>query len=361
MIEVLYDALRKAGIPLPPEEVHPGKYVRWGRKKEYYAFCLRDGSGYCFGNFKEGDSQTVFPDSKEPLTKKQTAARKKALAEANAILDAEIQKNNEQVSSDCSKYRSQMVFCTGHPYLTKKKVKSHGLKTYKDKLVIPLFDALGKLWSFQYISDDGTKVFKRGGRKKGLFFPIGFKINDTPTEIRICEGYATGATIFECLNIPTAVVFDAGNIFEATKAIKEKYPDANIIICADNDAANSINTGIEKALKAATSLKTKLTFPVFNGNTGSDYNDLFVSEGAEAVKQHLIPKELSDAALLLSKTLNQEIETPAHADNEQIGASIFHNNGDGLFFFDRKKQDFVRIASSVEVTHLTQELEEENA
>lgn len=242
MSAVLYEALRKAGIPLPNQEVTTARYTRWGKSKEYYAIQLADGSGYFFGNFKENDGgHTVFEDGKK--------ADKKVVEQAKKQILQNQQKSQEQISQNCSKYWPTMPIVTEHPYLTKKQIKSHRLRGYTDKIVIPLQDISGKIWSFQYIAPDGTKHFRSGGRKNGCFFPLGDF--SKPKKIYICEGYATGATIFECTDTPTVVAFDAGNIYPVTEAIRKKYPDAQIILCADNDAYGDANTGVLKATSAA--------------------------------------------------------------------------------------------------------------
>ncbi|GHU13144.1 hypothetical protein FACS189449_08110 [Alphaproteobacteria bacterium] len=66
--------------------------------------------------------------------------------------------------------------------------------------------------SLQKIYPNGLKKFHAGGRKKGCYFVIG-EICD---EVIICEGYATGASIHECIEKPVVVAFDqrdAGPIF----------------------------------------------------------------------------------------------------------------------------------------------------
>jgi hypothetical protein len=44
--------------------------------------------------------------------------------------------------------------CDTHPYLTSKGVKSHHLRVHKDRLLIPIIDETGKMWSLQTIFPD---------------------------------------------------------------------------------------------------------------------------------------------------------------------------------------------------------------
>jgi putative DNA primase/helicase len=52
-----------------------------------------------------------------------------------------------------------------HPYLAEKGIASHGLRQDAFvRLLVPVQDADGKLWSFQRIGPDGFKQFYEGGR-----------------------------------------------------------------------------------------------------------------------------------------------------------------------------------------------------
>ncbi len=134
-----------------------------------------------------------------------------------------------------------------HPYLVRKGVQSHGLRLYKGNLVIPLSSETGSVQSLQFIEADGNKRFLSGGQKKGGYFMIG-----TPQGIVcIAEGYATAASIFESTGYATVVAFDAGNLETVGKAIRRKYPEAKIIICADDDNNSKGNPGMTKAREAA--------------------------------------------------------------------------------------------------------------
>lgn len=147
----------------------------------------------------------------------------------------------------------------------KKEIKSYGLRVNNDdEMLVPAYDENGKLWSFQRIFEiinkngkkEFTKKIMKGSKKKGCFFIIDpeNKINNSE-EILICEGYATGASLYECTSIPTVIAFDVGSLKPVSQAIRRKFKNKNIIICADNDQYNTKNIGIEKAKEAAFLLK----------------------------------------------------------------------------------------------------------
>ncbi len=151
-----------------------------------------------------------------------------------------------------------------HPYLVAKKVGAHGIRQHGDLLVIAMRDAAGECWSVQTIAADGSKRFLRGGKKRGLYFAIGGSVIDT---LLIAEGYATGASLHEATAHPVAIAFDAGNLEPVAIALRAKYPNVRIIVCADDDAETArrtgTNPGIEKATAAARRIGGLIARPDF--------------------------------------------------------------------------------------------------
>jgi hypothetical protein len=187
------------------------------------------------------------------------------------------------------------------PYLTRKGLKKlYGTKIcpdYPDTLLVPMRDVSGKIWGLQRVLphklDSGLdKLFPKGGRIKGCFHLIG-EI-EPEGEIYICEGFATGASLAECLGKPVACAFNAGNVESVSLALREQYPHAKLIICGDDDRWSKRpddspwNPGREKATLAATACAGVVVFPVFTPEElekrYTDFNDLFLSRGAQAVK-----------------------------------------------------------------------------
>jgi putative DNA primase/helicase len=146
-----------------------------------------------------------------------------------------------------------------HPYLLAKHVRSHGLRLHRGCLVVPLRDASGALESLQFIGPDGTKRFLKGGRVGGCYFGIGVPAG----AILIVEGYATGATVHEATGQAVAVAFDAGNLPHVANALRAKYPDLRIVLCADNDTGSPGNPGVTKAIEAARRVNGLLAVPQF--------------------------------------------------------------------------------------------------
>ena len=187
-----------------------------------------------------------------------------------------------------------------HPYLATKGVAAHGLRLWKDSLVVPVQDVDGELHSLQFIMADGAKRFLAGGRKRGCFYLIGRSI--LPRTIITGEGFATCATVREADPKWTlAVAFDAANLEAVARALKDRYPKAGFIIAADDDwktvDANGkpANPGRDYGLKAAKAIGARFAFPKFDPgryrlDEWTDFNDLCAAEGIGRVR------ELIDAA-----------------------------------------------------------------
>lgn len=161
-----------------------------------------------------------------------------------------------------------------HPYLRKKAVKPHGLRRDGNYLLIPLVDFNSTLWNLQTIFANGGKRFEKGGRVSGLFCPIGEETMNGFSRIVICEGWATGATLHEVMGEFVLCAMNAGNLLHVARGAREHFPDAEIIIAADNDRFTNGNPGLAKAMEAARLTRASIMVPEFpEGTTGTDYND----------------------------------------------------------------------------------------
>ena len=80
---------------------------------------------------------------------------------------------------------------------------------------MPGHDVDGKLWTIQYIKEDGTKRFAKDSRKHGCFYVVGApngaaalqQIAMSPVVV-IAEGYATAATLVKHGKVPTLAAYD---------------------------------------------------------------------------------------------------------------------------------------------------------
>ena len=89
-------------------------------------------------------------------------------------------------------------------------------------------------------------------------------LSDRPeSALCICEGLATGATIYQATGHATAVAFDAGNLEPVAKALRAKFPGLVLVVCADNDTETPGNPGLTAATKAARAVGAALAVPQF--------------------------------------------------------------------------------------------------
>lgn len=188
------------------------------------------------------------------------------------------------------------------PYLAAKGVQAHGVKLTQDgHVVVPKRDADGRLWGVQFCSPEGKHYLK-----KDLHVGTMHVVEPTGTgtlaaitpamggTIVVTEGYATAATIFEATGRPVVVAFDGGNLEAVARAVKERHPERELLIAADNDHANKsgVNVGMVKAEAAAKAVGALWTAPRFTpeemAQKLTDFNDLASSRGKEAVRQQIV-------------------------------------------------------------------------
>ena len=232
--------------------------MRWGKNTRFWIKHFE--GGYVFGDFVSGLNSYVFDKNESEYGKSELKKIKKKMKKAREDAFIEQNKIHENAAINAKNIWEKVHEVIGHPYLVKKKVQSYGLKEYKDCFLVPLFDSEGKLWSLQFITKD-TKRFLSGGKKKGCYFVIG---TISPSENAfICEGYVTGATIHECSKIPVVVAFDAGNLKSVIQAIREKYPQLKMTICAYNDCYSQPNIVLEKAKEAVLISNAQVVVPQF--------------------------------------------------------------------------------------------------
>ena len=177
-----------------------------------------------------------------------------------------------------------------HPYLVAKGIGPRGLKEYKDLLVVPVYRE-GSMVSLQFIAADGGKRFLSGGNIEGGYASISGAAASRG-KIVIAEGYATAASLFEATGVPVVVAFNAGNLLPVARAIRAKYPAAEITIAGDNDQwtvvrGKPVNVGMVRARAAADAVGGRVAMPEFSHDDPekpTDWNDYFARHGLDATR-----------------------------------------------------------------------------
>ncbi|CAM3985749.1 primase-helicase zinc-binding domain-containing protein [Rahnella victoriana] len=144
-------------------------------------------------------------------------------------------------------------------------------------LVIPLYDLSGHLVNAQLINGAGKKCTLAGGQVTGASHH--FEGNDN-TVIWMAEGYATGLTIHALTGETVYVTMGANNFPHLAECLREKYPDAVLLMAADNDENG---TGQKKAKEAANLVNGKIALPLAAG----DWNDVFTQQGRDKTVEQL--------------------------------------------------------------------------
>lgn len=282
--------MQSVGLPPPDNIIDDGAIHRFSvssKKRDDSGFYILYGDGTpagCVGNWKTGFKQTWRADVGRPLSQREEDQYRTRLAVMRKQRAEEERKRHEEAAS-----RAQDIWQQSTPasdsfrYLVKKSVRAFTLRLHYRRLVVPLRDSQGRIWSLQFIDAHGNKRFLTGGRKKGLFHVLGKPVD----QVVICEGYATAASIFMATGIPTVIAFDAGNLEDVAFTLRTRLPKAALVIAADNDAFSPVNIGIEKAQSAASMAKSRILVPTFEDTTGkpTDWNDYAALYGLNAVRQ----------------------------------------------------------------------------
>jgi uncharacterized protein (DUF927 family)/phage/plasmid primase-like uncharacterized protein len=234
----------------------------------------RDGFGW--QNWRAEPARTLSPAEE--------AAHRANLKKAQRERELEEGKRHANARKLANSVLESAALCDFHPYTARKGIRAHGARVQGDRLVIPLRDVEGAIHSLQFIGADGEKRFLTGGRKAGCYFEIGRPVD----VLCVAEGFATGASIHEATGYAVAVAFDAGNLGSVAKALREKHPDVQLIVCADDDHQTAGNPGLSKATEAALSTGALLAVPAFDTarpEKATDFNDLHHCAGLDAVRR----------------------------------------------------------------------------
>lgn len=90
------------------------------------------------------------------------------------------------------------------------------------------------------------------------------------------------------------------------EALLEKYPHKKIIICADNDIKNEVNTGLNAAMKCKEKYpKIDVIKPSIADSSISDFNDLMRLKGI-AVARADIKSQIASVKVRESKLKNRD-------------------------------------------------------
>jgi putative DNA primase/helicase len=297
------------------------------------------------------------PDSKPPSpTAEELAMLKKQRAETEARVQAQRDAEQRSAAKTAAELWAAALDAGASPYLERKRVGAHGVRFNQDgTLLVPLRDAAGELWNVQSIAPCGEKRFLHGGRVKGCMHWCGDPAG--ADWLLIAEGYATAATLHEATGLPVGVGFNAGNLVPVASAIRERFPDARILVCADDDSVTAAKTGknpgIEAAKAAAKAKRTHWIKPEGLTAGETDFNDLSARVGLDVIATQV------RSAIAAIKTKNQKSAAGAP---ERSAKPYFRVDDGGVWYhgFDDRgdPRSPLWICSHLQVTAKTRDADD---
>lgn len=203
-------------------------------------------------------------------------------------------------------------------------------------LLLVLVNESGKDAAAQTITEEGEKRLLTGSAKKGSYHVI--NPSSSPEMVIIGEGLATVLSVHLMRPEALAVVaIDAGNLLPVTQVMRRKYPQAQIVIAADNDIKPAEpNTGKEAAEKAAATVTGQVALPP--GDHKSDWNDYH--------QQHGLAKAIAAFNDSLYPPQGEEVTAPAevidigsHASQKRNAQKPYvDSRRNGLYWVEPKEK-----------------------
>ncbi|EAM2865418.1 DUF927 domain-containing protein [Salmonella enterica] len=165
-------------------------------------------------------------------------------------------------------------------YLTSKGLQCPFPMLSDGSLLLVLKNGAGATTGAQVIKPDGSKRLVAGTVKKASFGVVN-SVELTETVI-IAEGLATALSVQQFRPDATIIAaIDAGNLLPVAQVMRQRYPDAQIIIAADNDIKpGEPNTGKSAAEKTAKAVSGWVALP--QSEEKADWNDFHQQNGLEA-------------------------------------------------------------------------------
>lgn len=303
---------------------------RRGQKKASY--CLsHDGDGFAFGwiyNHRLGESISWHTKSSKKWSDDEKQAHKAkldALKKHRAERDAEMR----QAARDDARAKWDRASRDGSSeYLDRKQVTIPGVRFCDGNIIVPAWRD-GELVAVQEIRPDGFKLFQSGSDHMGGYFSIRGSL-DT---IAVGEGVATMAAVHMATGWSSVAAFNAGNLKTVAIAMRSKYPDARIVITADNDHELAErhpeigNVGLVKAGQAAVAIGGAQVICPDSEPGVTDWNDVLVNHGVDAVRE-----KLTRVPVIEQWEPDEAPEVIEHNDPLDIVRPLGHNRGKYYFF-----------------------------
>ncbi len=187
-----------------------------------------------------------------------SGAEKKVLAERDKQRD---QERSAAIAEAAAKWEAAKPASETNGYLERKQVLPHMARLDGKSLLLPVYDRDGEIQSVQTIAADGGKLFHPKAPMKGGRLNFGICIGRSI----VCEGFATGASIYEAVPDRVAVGFSKHGVIDLVRELHANGQD--VAIASDRNA-----------LPEMLALGRELGVPVYApSEPHDDFNDMAVA------------------------------------------------------------------------------------
>ena len=242
-----------------------------------------------FCNKREGGLTSSWTSSKEQVIRPMPRRRNRPNNNKKKTYKKETFEVFDKKYEECDEWTD------ASPYMVNKglagRVKFKRMKDWAGEFIaVPMYDIGGEIRSFQKIYDCGLKKYI-SAPKTGLFFPTA-KLSQETEVIVVGEGIASTFDATEGWDGEAVGVaaFDCQSIHAVVKRLRSAYPNARIVIAADNDLGKKTgNAGMLAALSASYLLKVSVRYPtkLNEDDDVSDFNDVRALYGKEELERQM--------------------------------------------------------------------------
>ena len=299
------DALGQCGLELTREGLVADGHIHrchvrgkgQSNRSGTYRLHLNHGGGIAVGGFRNWTDQQGWQKWKQNTDRPLTTAEPDKNNRAGEAAQGEFKKDRARRQA---KARVKAARLWGeaddasaeHPYCRRKKVEPRRLAMMRFKdgnsLLVPMLDEKDDLQNLQFIRANGNKTFLTGGRAAGSHHWVAEPDDDGSKTICVCEGWATGESIFQATGHAVMLAFSAQHLKAVAEWVRKRYPEHRLVICADDDWKTKGNPGVTFAREAARAVGGFLAVPEFGekrADKDTDFNDMMITGGLDAMRR----------------------------------------------------------------------------
>ncbi len=287
-------ALKENGLILDGPPTMDGKWHRVavegdrkGQKSGSYRGFLEGLPAGNITNYKSGQDPVKWVATGTKIDPKELEQSRAEAAARKAAQEQELRAQYRAVAKRAyGIFQNAEPAPANHAYLQNKQVPEGDLRIDQSgNLLMPMANEKGFVENIQTIHPDGTKMFLKDGKKRGLMHVIE---GDPKGPMIVTEGYSTGQSLHMASGLTVVVALDSGNLAPVAAALHKKHPDRVLVIAADDDHAKQINAGIKGAERASELTGAKILRPDLSEDEKAkgltDFNDIHRERGLEALK-----------------------------------------------------------------------------